>query len=164
MLTACASVQIHYSKEGQAFKSRAVSMQIEILQSPWLYELMAFHINMREYYSKPNASVLLEGCSLVFDNEKPSLSFELFDSFKLNIDLTCSICLVSRTYLDSYEQKKSTFYMTLNLSYFHYFLALYIFFIFLFIRFLCRFSSGDVVRSRFSRLRSSLLLYVCMQS
>lgn len=92
------SVQIHYSKEGQAFKSRAVSMQIEILQSPWLYELMAFHINVRE--SIANTSVLLEGCSLVFDNETPSLSFELFNSFKLNIDLTCSICLVSRTYLD----------------------------------------------------------------
>ncbi|KAH6766395.1 SPX domain-containing protein [Perilla frutescens var. hirtella] len=79
--------KIHYSKQGQAFKSRAVSMQIEILQSPWLYELMAFHVNERE--SKAN----LGNAPVLFDYGKPSLSFELFDSVKLNIELTCSICL-----------------------------------------------------------------------
>ncbi|KAL1558402.1 RING-type E3 ubiquitin transferase [Salvia divinorum] len=86
--------KIHYSKQGQAFKSRAVSMRVEILQSPWLYELMALHINLRE--AKANmgsASLQLDGFSLIFDNTKPSLSFELFDSIKLNIELTCSICL-----------------------------------------------------------------------
>ncbi|XP_041991228.1 E3 ubiquitin-protein ligase BAH1-like isoform X2 [Salvia splendens] len=86
--------KIHYSKQGQAFKSRAVSMRVEILQSPWLYELMALHINLRE--AKANmecAHLQLDGFSLIFDNTKPSLSFELFDSIKLNIELTCSICL-----------------------------------------------------------------------
>ncbi|KAJ6343652.1 hypothetical protein OIU76_005405 [Salix suchowensis] len=57
--------KIHYSKQGQAFKSKAQSMHIEILQSPWLS----------------------------FDDDKPSLSCELLDSIKLDIDLTCSICL-----------------------------------------------------------------------
>ncbi|KAF9688093.1 hypothetical protein SADUNF_Sadunf02G0161300 [Salix dunnii] len=86
--------KIHYSKQGQAFKSKAQSMRIEILQSPWLYELMAFHINLREEKVKSNkAPALLEGCSLNFDDENPSLSCELFDSIKIDIDLTCSICL-----------------------------------------------------------------------
>ncbi|XP_057782332.1 E3 ubiquitin-protein ligase NLA-like [Salvia miltiorrhiza] len=86
--------KIHYSKQGQAFKSRAVSMRIEVLQSPWLYELMALHINVRESKENMgNAPLQLEGFSLLFDNGKPSLSFELFDSIKLNIELTCSICL-----------------------------------------------------------------------
>ncbi|KAF8387852.1 hypothetical protein HHK36_026514 [Tetracentron sinense] len=86
--------KIHYSKQGQAFKSQVQSMHIEILQSPWLCELIAFHINLRE--TKVNTrtvSGLFDGCSLTFDDGKPSLSCELFDSIKLNIDLTCSICL-----------------------------------------------------------------------
>lgn len=86
--------KIHYSKQGQAFKSQAQSMHLEILQSPWLCELMAFHINMRE--TKPQqrkASALFDGCSLVINEGKPSLHCELFDSIKLDIDLTCSVCL-----------------------------------------------------------------------
>ncbi|KAG6748474.1 hypothetical protein POTOM_048397 [Populus tomentosa] len=86
--------KIHYSKQGQAFKSKAQSMHIEILQSPWLCELMAFHINLRETKVKSSkAPALFEGCSLTLDDDKPSLSCELFDSIKLDIDLTCSICL-----------------------------------------------------------------------
>ncbi|GFP85599.1 E3 ubiquitin-protein ligase bah1 [Phtheirospermum japonicum] len=86
--------KVHYSKQGQAFKSQAHRMHIEILQSPWLCELMAFHINLRT--SKVNsrtAPVLLEGCSLILNDAKPSLHCELFDSVKLDTDLTCSICL-----------------------------------------------------------------------
>lgn len=89
-------LQIHYSKQGQAFKSQAQSMHLEILQSPWLCELMAFHINLRE--TKPEqrkASALFDGCSLVINEGKASLFCELFDSIKLDIDLTCSVCLVS---------------------------------------------------------------------
>ncbi|XP_075509473.1 E3 ubiquitin-protein ligase NLA [Primulina tabacum] len=87
--------KIHYSKQGLAFKSQAQSMHVEILQSPWLCELMAFHINLREskaLNSSP-APALFEGCSLAFSDGKPSLSCELLDSVKLDIDLTCSICL-----------------------------------------------------------------------
>ncbi|KAE8657664.1 E3 ubiquitin-protein ligase BAH1 [Hibiscus syriacus] len=40
--------KVHFSKQGQAFRSQAQSMHIEILQSPWLCELTAFHINLRE--------------------------------------------------------------------------------------------------------------------
>ncbi|KAF3649949.1 E3 ubiquitin-protein ligase BAH1 [Capsicum annuum] len=86
--------KIHYSKQGQAFKSQAQSMHIEILQSPWLCELMAFHINLRENKEKNGkALALFDGCFLAFSEGKPSLTCELFDSIKLDIDLTCSICL-----------------------------------------------------------------------
>ncbi|XP_041020624.1 probable E3 ubiquitin-protein ligase BAH1-like 1 [Juglans microcarpa x Juglans regia] len=86
--------KIHYSKQGQAFKSQAQSMHIEILQSPWLCELMAFHINLRKNKVEiSKALAMFEGCNLTFNDGKPSLNCELFDSVKVDIDLTCSICL-----------------------------------------------------------------------
>ncbi|GMH02610.1 hypothetical protein Nepgr_004449 [Nepenthes gracilis] len=86
--------KIHYSKQGQEFKSRAQKMHIEFLQSPWLCELMALHINLREkQIEKRKAAALFDQCALVFTDGRPSLTCELFDSFKLDIDLTCSICL-----------------------------------------------------------------------
>lgn len=86
--------KIHYSKHGQAFKAQAHNLHIEILQSPWLCELMAFHINLRETeVNKRKALILFDACSLVFEDGKPNLSCELFDLLKLQIDLTCSICL-----------------------------------------------------------------------
>ncbi|KAK6937385.1 hypothetical protein RJ641_030893 [Dillenia turbinata] len=86
--------KVHFSKQGQAFKSKAQSMHIEILQSPWLCELMAFHINLRQTkVNERRPSVLFEGCTLIFSDGKPALSCELFDSVKIEVDLTCSICL-----------------------------------------------------------------------
>ncbi|KAK6940985.1 hypothetical protein RJ641_030516 [Dillenia turbinata] len=87
--------KVHFSKQGQAFKSQAQSMHIEILQSPWLCELIAFHINLRETkVNQRKPSVLfVEGCTLIFNDGKPILSCELFDSVKIEVDLTCSICL-----------------------------------------------------------------------
>lgn len=88
--------KIHDSKQAQKFRSQAQNMHVEILQSPWLCELMAFHINLRE--ENPNAktrtsSELFEGCYLKFTDGKPSLICELFNSIRLDIDLTCSVCL-----------------------------------------------------------------------
>lgn len=86
--------KIHYSKQGQAFRSQVQSMHMEILQSPWLFELIAFHINLRETKADiKKASTLFEGCSLVLNDGKPSLFCELSDSVRIDIDLTCSICL-----------------------------------------------------------------------
>ncbi|KAK7396888.1 hypothetical protein VNO78_18050 [Psophocarpus tetragonolobus] len=86
--------KIHYSKQGQLFKSQVQSMHKEILQSPWLCELMAFHINLRETKVKSRkAPAFFDGCSLTLKDGKPSLTCELFDSIKVDIDLTCSICL-----------------------------------------------------------------------
>ncbi|KAI3986047.1 hypothetical protein MKX01_039129 [Papaver californicum] len=87
---------IHYSKQGQAFKSQAQGMHTEILQSPWLCELIAFHINLKETKKEMrNLSGFFEECLITFGGGKPSLSFSLFDSVKLDIDLTCSICLLN---------------------------------------------------------------------
>ncbi|XP_054775992.1 probable E3 ubiquitin-protein ligase BAH1-like 1 isoform X1 [Prosopis cineraria] len=88
--------KIHYSKQGQLFKSRAQSMHVEILRSPWLLELMAFHINLREAKSESmnkESHNSFDGYYLTFRDNKPSLTFEHFDSTKLDIELTCSICL-----------------------------------------------------------------------
>ncbi|XP_008789880.1 probable E3 ubiquitin-protein ligase BAH1-like 1 [Phoenix dactylifera] len=86
--------KVHYSKQGQAFRSQAQSMHIEILQSPWLCELMAFYVNLRQSKVNSKAFVgLFEDCSLTFDDDKPMLACGLFDSTKVDIDLTCSICL-----------------------------------------------------------------------
>ncbi|GFP85596.1 E3 ubiquitin-protein ligase bah1 [Phtheirospermum japonicum] len=87
--------KIHNSRQGLDFKSRARNMHIEILQSPWFYELMAFQMNLlREpkVNSGNASSAVLKVCSLVFDDGKPFLSIEL-DSVKLDIELTCAICL-----------------------------------------------------------------------
>lgn len=43
---------------------------------------------------KRKGAASFDGCSLVIDNGKPSLSCELLDSVKIDTDLTCSICLV----------------------------------------------------------------------
>ncbi|KAL1216579.1 E3 ubiquitin-protein ligase NLA [Cardamine amara subsp. amara] len=93
--------KIHESRQGQAFKTQVQKMRIEILQSPWLCELMAFHINLKESQkesgaivaSPPPVHAVFDGCSLTFDDGKPFLSCELSDSVKIDIDLTCSICL-----------------------------------------------------------------------
>ncbi|OAY67572.1 putative E3 ubiquitin-protein ligase BAH1-like 1 [Ananas comosus] len=85
---------VHYSKKGQAFKARAQSLRIEILQSPWLCELMAFYINLRRSEKTSQAAMELFGdCALTFDEDKPTLSCGLFDSMRVDINLTCSICL-----------------------------------------------------------------------
>lgn len=102
-------LQIHDSNQGQAFRSQVQSMHMDILQSPWLCELIALHINLRETKGiMGNDSELFEGCFLIFNDGKPSLSCELSDAFKLEIDLTCSICLVSSSYI--------SFYLTLLFS------------------------------------------------
>ncbi|KAH9785262.1 E3 ubiquitin-protein ligase BAH1 [Citrus sinensis] len=85
----------HCGKQGPAFKSQAQSMQIEILQSPWLRELMALHINLGEtnVSSSTMAAMSSEGYRLTFNDDKLSLSCELFDSIRLDIELTCPVCL-----------------------------------------------------------------------
>jgi hypothetical protein len=90
-------LQIHYSKQGQEFKAQAQSLHIEILQSPWLCELTAFYMNLRRSKKNNAAIELFSDCSLIFDDDRPTLTCNLFDSMRVDISLTCSICLVSRT-------------------------------------------------------------------
>ncbi|KAG6477063.1 hypothetical protein ZIOFF_066315 [Zingiber officinale] len=61
--------KIHFSKQGQAFRSKAPNKNTSVAE-------------------------LLDDCFLTFDDEgKPTLSCTLFDSMKIEIDSTCSICL-----------------------------------------------------------------------
>ncbi|XP_047070282.1 probable E3 ubiquitin-protein ligase BAH1-like 1 isoform X2 [Lolium rigidum] len=85
--------KIHYSKQGQEFKAQAQSLHIEILQSPWLSELMAFYMNLRRSKKNEAGMELFRDCTLTFDNDQPTLSCNLFDSMRVDISLTCSICL-----------------------------------------------------------------------
>ncbi|CAI9293400.1 unnamed protein product [Lactuca saligna] len=62
--------KIHDSKQGQAFRSQVQSMYMELLQSPWICELISFHINLRESKKAiTKGSEILEGCSLIFNDE-----------------------------------------------------------------------------------------------
>ncbi|KDO60417.1 hypothetical protein CISIN_1g0447082mg, partial [Citrus sinensis] len=64
-------------------------------KSPWLRELMALHINLGEtnVSSSTMAAMSSEGYRLTFNDDKLSLSCELFDSIRLDIELTCPVCL-----------------------------------------------------------------------
>ncbi|XP_072084644.1 E3 ubiquitin-protein ligase NLA-like [Arachis hypogaea] len=100
---------VHYSRQGQMFKSQVQSMHKEILQSPWLCELMALHINLRETkVQSRKAHAFFDGCSLTFKDGKPALTCELLDSIKIDIDLTCSICLLKYLYsCQKYWEKRA---------------------------------------------------------
>ncbi|KAK1370823.1 RING-type domain-containing protein [Heracleum sosnowskyi] len=47
----------------------------------------------KEKTKKTIAPDFFDGCSLVFNDGKPSLSFQLLDYVKNDIELTCHICL-----------------------------------------------------------------------
>lgn len=98
-LTPC--LQIHNCNKGEIFRSKVQSMYLEILQSPWLCELLAFYINLRRRASNhgTEAPWFFGDCSLSIDDGKPMLNYGLFDRVNLQIDLSCSICLVSSWYL-----------------------------------------------------------------
>ncbi|RYQ92261.1 hypothetical protein Ahy_B09g098450 [Arachis hypogaea] len=101
-------MQVHYSRQGQMFKSQVQSMHKEILQSPWLCELMALHINLRETkVQSRKAHAFFDGCSLTFKDGKPALTCELLDSIKIDIDLTCSICLIAVPLCQKYWEKRA---------------------------------------------------------
>ncbi|XP_024531425.1 probable E3 ubiquitin-protein ligase BAH1-like 1 isoform X2 [Selaginella moellendorffii] len=110
--------KVHCSIAGQAFKTRLQSMHAELLQSPWLIELTALYINLKdekdgekgenglkvkkdgkngessacsgENLSSPEG---LAHCSCECGDSKATLQSTLVDSQAFEADLTCSICL-----------------------------------------------------------------------
>uniref|UniRef100_A0A453AQF6 Uncharacterized protein n=1 Tax=Aegilops tauschii subsp. strangulata TaxID=200361 RepID=A0A453AQF6_AEGTS len=56
---------------------------------------MAFYMNLRRSKKNETAMELFGDCSLTFDDDQPTLSCNLFDSMRVDISLTCSVCLVS---------------------------------------------------------------------
>lgn len=83
--------KVHLSKNGQAFRSQLQTRHVELLQSPWLVELIAFHLNLKDKALLDTE--MSSRCLYDFENPKPTVSFMLSGSIKLDIDLTCSICL-----------------------------------------------------------------------
>ena len=108
-------LQIHCSKQGQAFKSHAHRRN-----GTWRFSNHHGYVSSRPIQGMLPA--LFNGCSLIFKDEKPSLSC---DSVKLELDLTCSMCLVS-FFISSYK-RASYFINTSNyryaFSYWHLILA-----------------------------------------
>lgn len=93
--------KVHKCEKGREFKSGAQVKHIDILQSPWFYELMSSQINLRDKKLKAAGGdvSLLEGLALTFNNDKPSMSCGLFQNFKIDVDLICPICLVCHSSL-----------------------------------------------------------------
>ncbi|XP_048502130.1 probable E3 ubiquitin-protein ligase BAH1-like 1 isoform X2 [Beta vulgaris subsp. vulgaris] len=87
--------KVHKCEKGREFKSDAQVKHVDILQSPWFYELMSSQINLRDKKLKAASGdvSLLEGLALTFNNDKPSMSCGLFHNFKIDVDLICPICL-----------------------------------------------------------------------
>ncbi|EFJ28180.1 hypothetical protein SELMODRAFT_94393 [Selaginella moellendorffii] len=98
--------KVHCSVAGRAFRTRLQAMQVELLQSPWLIELSALYINLKdkkdgqkgengETSSGENLSFPegLSHCSCEFGDSKATLQCTLVDSQTFEVDLTCSICL-----------------------------------------------------------------------
>jgi len=86
--------KIHKCEKGSRFKSGVQVQHIDIIQSPWLYELIAFHINLRDAeLMDVETETMYAALALKFDDSKPSMTCELFGSFKIDIDLVCPICL-----------------------------------------------------------------------
>jgi hypothetical protein len=91
-------LQIHGSVSGRDFRSKMQTEHIELLQSPWLIELGAFHLNCND--SDADEPV---GC---FKNEffknfscdlagaQPILTMVISDAMKYEYNLTCPVCLV----------------------------------------------------------------------
>ncbi|WOK99479.1 putative E3 ubiquitin-protein ligase BAH1-like 1 isoform X1 [Canna indica] len=83
--------KIHGSAEGQNFKMRMRTRNIDLLQPPWIIELGAFYINSNaSEYGQPGKHFPDFSCEL-FD-EDPKLIMTISDSFEDEYSLTCSIC------------------------------------------------------------------------
>ena len=72
-------------------------MHVQLLQSPWLVELIALRLNLKANQPTHTLTDLLASCSEDLESSKPTIYCKLSDSVNIEIDLTCSICLVSGT-------------------------------------------------------------------
>ncbi|XP_062013954.1 probable E3 ubiquitin-protein ligase BAH1-like 1 [Rosa rugosa] len=85
--------KVHCSKKGQRFKYQAQTMKLELLKSPWLLELMAFHINVSKNRDESKTIWFVDFSLHKDDEHRPLFLVNLPHSIELNLDLTCPICL-----------------------------------------------------------------------
>lgn len=84
--------KVHSSVSGRNFKSKLRAEHIEILQSPWLIELVAFYMNFNDS-NGGNSNEIFSPFSCDLNTTEPILTLILPDSAKLEYNLTCAICL-----------------------------------------------------------------------
>ncbi|CAH1418116.1 unnamed protein product [Lactuca virosa] len=87
--------KVHNSVSGVNFRSKLQAEHLEILQSPWLIELVAFYMN----FSESNEMICYELCSYFSCDlrviiSKLVLKLVLPDYVVLEYSLTCAVCLV----------------------------------------------------------------------
>lgn len=91
--------KIHGSVSGRDFKSKMQTEHIELLQSPWLIELAAFHLNCDDSDAdEPRAGEFFKNgffknfsCDL--SGAQPLLTMTISETLKYEYSLTCPICL-----------------------------------------------------------------------
>ncbi|KVI09467.1 hypothetical protein Ccrd_012157 [Cynara cardunculus var. scolymus] len=86
--------KVHNSASGMNFKSKLQAEHLEISQSPWLIELMAFCMN----FSESNHLICYElcipfSCDLNVLDPEPVLRLVLPNYANLEYSLTCAVCL-----------------------------------------------------------------------
>lgn len=85
--------KVHISTEGTKFRTWLMAMHVESLQSPWLVELLALYFNLKLQKARNPLPEMCPGCVCDLHSGKPMLSCTLHESLKLEVDVTCSICL-----------------------------------------------------------------------
>ncbi|KAG8097687.1 hypothetical protein GUJ93_ZPchr0013g34626 [Zizania palustris] len=90
--------KIHGSVSGRDFKSKMQTNHIELLQSPWLIELGAFHLNCNSLdMDEPIGffkNDFFNNFSCDLTEARPLMTMALSETMKYEYNLTCSICLV----------------------------------------------------------------------
>ncbi|KAH7282071.1 hypothetical protein KP509_35G010800 [Ceratopteris richardii] len=81
----------HLSRKGIAFRNRLQTLHCGLLQSPWLIELVALHLNLEE--EEGIATEMSAKFTYNFEGPKPTISTTLSDVVAVEFDLTCPICL-----------------------------------------------------------------------
>ncbi|XP_066319436.1 probable E3 ubiquitin-protein ligase BAH1-like 1 isoform X3 [Miscanthus floridulus] len=91
--------KIHGSVSGRDFKSKMQTEHIELLQSPWLIELGAFHLNCDDSsVDEPGAggffkNGFFKNFSCDLSGAQPLLTMTISETLKYEYSLTCPICL-----------------------------------------------------------------------
>eukprot|EP00250_Pteridium_aquilinum_P003183 c13505_g1_i1 orf=668-1624(-) len=86
--------KVHTSTEGSKFRTELMAVHVEAVQSPWLVELLALYFNLKlKYKARSTLPEICPGCVCDLQSVKPMLSCVLHESLKLEVDVTCSICL-----------------------------------------------------------------------
>ncbi|MCO5607447.1 hypothetical protein L7F22_061643 [Adiantum nelumboides] len=85
--------KVHTSREGSKFRTWLMAVHVEALQSPWLVELLALYFNLKLNKARSTVPEICPGSTCDLQSGKPMLSCLLHETLRLEVDVTCSICL-----------------------------------------------------------------------